>query len=124
MPLLTNITTQDKDGFSYAIGIEYTTPHDTSLVLNLTIRDTDPTPLAFTLSFDPSNGTLTLNGFTANLSVKAACIAACVLTKLAKHVLDCWNSGMKTPGDILNCLKKKGVTITLDVAECLSGCLL
>jgi hypothetical protein len=53
----------------------------------------------------------------------AICVATCVGGHLVQEVLDCLKNGHRTPRALLQCLKKKGVQITIDLAKCATSCL-
>ncbi len=90
-------------------------------VLKVTlIADGDPVG---TISFNPATDLMELSGMSLSLANYTSCLVACGLGHLVSDILDCRRQGNKTVKKLIDCLKKKGHHLSLNLINCAVACL-
>jgi hypothetical protein len=90
-------------------------------LLKVTLEaDGDPVGV---ITFDPSNDTLQIAGMSLSVAGYTACLVACGLGHLVSDILDCRRRGNTTVKKLIDCLKKKGHRLSLNLINCAVSCL-
>lgn len=116
-------TTTEKNSVEVGINVEKAGMSEDKIVeITLDIKIDKDTDRKFVMSIDTSEerDAITIPNF--NVENTVACLVARSLGHLAQEIMDCRNKGHTTTSDIIQCLRKKGLTINATVANILVTC--
>lgn len=111
-------TTRDGKPFGINISFEIVEKHIRLFLEINASQKAESQTTQIQLEVDTQNGLLTVNNLTG-LSDLEICLAGCAVTSLVGPLIECFN---KNPKKYIDCLKKKGISITTDIIECAIKC--